>query len=59
MKDFLGQEINIGDIVVAAATSGSSAYLYRAEVIGFTSNYVKINGGWESKKDPMKLIVIK
>lgn len=59
MKDFLGQEINIGDTVVVAATSGSSTYLYQAEVIGFTPHYVKINRGWESKKDPTKLIVVK
>ncbi len=35
MKDFLGQDINIGDTIVLASLFGRSAALVKRKVIGF------------------------
>lgn len=59
MKDFLGNEINLGDTVVVAVSYNSSVKLQKCQVIGFTPTYVKISEGSDSKKDPLKLIVVK
>ncbi len=42
MKDFLGNEINIGDIVVALAHQSTSSCLYEGEIIDVTSRWVVI-----------------
>jgi hypothetical protein len=45
MKDFLGQDMNVGDLVVACVPHGrnSGASLVKGTVLGFTSHFVKVN----------------
>lgn len=42
MKDFLNNEIKIGDRVVAMKHRGTSSFLYKGEVIGFKGQFVVI-----------------
>lgn len=42
MKDFLNNEIKIGDKVVAMRHRGTSSFLYKGEVIGFKGQFVII-----------------
>ena len=42
MKDFLNNEIKIGDKVVAMRHRGTSSFLYKGEVIGFKGSFVII-----------------
>ena len=42
MKDFLNNEIKIGDKVVAMRHRGTSSFLYKGEVIGFKGHFVII-----------------
>jgi hypothetical protein len=59
MKDFLGQELRIGDNVVIIRNYSSSTNLYKAKVTGFGKTQVLLDGGWlASRKDPDKLIKI-
>jgi len=43
MKDFLGNELNVGDKIVACVTHGrnAGATLVKGEVTGFTEKFVK------------------
>ena len=42
MKDFLNNEIKIGDKVVAMRHRSTSSFLYKGEVIGFKGSFVII-----------------
>ena len=42
MKDFLNNEIKIGDKVVAMRHRGTSSFLYKGEVIGFKGQFLVI-----------------
>ena len=44
MKDFLGNELSVGDKCVARIPNGRNAdYLAKVEVVGFTEKQVRIN----------------
>lgn len=42
MKDFVGNELRVGDKVVYACTRGSGTYMGVKEIIGFTEKMVKV-----------------
>lgn len=59
MKDFLGQELRVGDNVVVIRNYTSSTNLHQCKVTGFGKRQVLLDGGYQaSKKDPEKLIKI-
>lgn len=43
MKDFLGSELNVGDVIVAVVGHGrnAGASLEKGTVVGFTNEFVK------------------
>lgn len=55
MKDFLGQELSVGDDIVILVHSRTSSELKLSKVAGFTNVFVKIYGG---KIVPYKVIKI-
>ena len=56
MKDFLGQELNIGDNVVNIATPyGASKQLRQSKVVKLGKSMVTLDSG---TKDPSKIIKI-
>lgn len=56
MKDFLGQELNVGDNVVNIATSyGASKQLRKGKIIKIGKQMVTLDSG---VKDPSKIIKI-
>lgn len=70
MKDFLNQEINIGDRVVTIDYIKTSSWFVKAKVVGFTEQMVKIEKEGEEGygpypnapyflKMPDKIVVIK
>lgn len=63
MKDFLGNEIHIGDTVVFTRNCKTAHYLAKGEVAGFTSDMVRIKwnccGEEYTKRLPNKVVVIK
>lgn len=68
MKDFLNNEIRIGDKVVAIRHRGGSSFLYKGEVIGLKGQFVivgkieDIESEWglrdEMKVSSYKVVVI-
>lgn len=49
MKDFLGQDINIGDLGVCIVSDRTSSWFQVVEVVGMTPQYLKIE--YRPKKD--------
>lgn len=68
MKDFLNNEIKIGDKVVAMRYRGTSSFLYKGEVIEFKGQFViigkieNVENKWglhdEMKVSSYKVVVI-
>lgn len=59
MKDFIGVEINIGDLAIGSDYKETSLHLY--EVIGFTPQRVKIRWyghGYEATKLANTLLIL-
>lgn len=54
MKDFLGNEIHIGDMVVALRYQRTSAELYKAEVLKITPKMVQVQTNY--KFDPIRYV---
>lgn len=60
MKDFLENEINIGDEVAYIQHYKSSSCFYKSTVLGFTNKMVILGNKYSSfKKSPDKIICIK
>ena len=63
MKDFLGNEIHIGDTIVFTDNRKTSHGLAKGVVTGFTSDMVKIEWDYywreNTKRLPEKVVVIK
>ncbi len=58
MRDNQGKEVKMGQIV--AYSSSGTSFVYTGEVIGFTNDYVKIQGQYhETKKYSTYLLIIK
>ena len=56
MKDFLGQELRIGDNVIHTRTTyGASKQLEQSKVTGFTKTQVILDSG---RKNPDKIVNI-
>ena len=55
MKDFLGNEIKIGDDAVYLFHCKTSSYLIKGKVIGFTEKRVKFE---DRSKEPDKVVSI-
>lgn len=50
MKDFLGNELRVGDSVAYISQSRTSAWLSTSKVVGFTACFVKVEEtGWDGK----------
>lgn len=60
MKDFLGNELVIGDNIVASVSHGKNAgaSLVKGKIVGFTAQYVKaeLPRYWASFGDEERLI---
>lgn len=54
-KDFLGQELNIGNKIAYIQSWSSSNSLQIAEIIGFTENFIKIRNGKISYRKAIRI----
>ena len=61
MKDFLGQEIAIGDLGVCVVSNSTSSWLQVVEVVGMTPQFLKIeyrpHANWSQERKAPHLFI--